>query len=235
MNTSPGTEKDVVEDLRANLKESDIKQYLKKRLGGYSRSSVMEYIANIRRQQQQMADTFAHNYQQLREEKESLSKNVESLKALLEKNEAEYQELADSIKMSRFEGEEISVSYVVALKNRISELERQLGDSSLENARLAKAAEHDRESAEEAMHKLEQSEQEKRMLRELLAAQAQKERDLGVEIAELKGELTRKEEEIAHLNTVITGSHLAELNQKVNDLMVQISSQADMAAYNDVR
>jgi hypothetical protein len=70
----------IVEALRTKTEETDMNQYLKSTLGGYTKGSVLEYLNILRKRHQAMADTFSQNQQALFEEKKSILKDNDALK-----------------------------------------------------------------------------------------------------------------------------------------------------------
>ena len=222
------SEVSIVEALRSKTEESDIKQYLKSTLGGYTKSSVLEYLNLLRKQQQSMAETFSRNQQVLYDEKENLKKANEALKTRLVQIEAEYQELSQSLRLHELGNEEISARDVVALKNKISALEDELNKSEIEKSRLEKQIEHQQTTLDDFSLKLNQSDQEKLSIREILKAEMMKSKNLNTVISRLSGTIEEKDEEIKFLNALVCEGQLAKLTEKVNELTAQLSSQAEM-------
>jgi len=64
-NNKPTEEIDFVQLLRSKTEENDLKQVLKTSMGGYTKQSVSDYLAILRKNQQSMAETFYENQQLL--------------------------------------------------------------------------------------------------------------------------------------------------------------------------
>ena len=223
----------IVEALRSKVEESDIKQYLKSTLGGYSKSSVLDYLNLLRKQQQATQDTFVRNQQQLFDEKENLRKANDTLKAKLERAENNYCELTDSIKIQEIENSDFTPSDISAIKSKILELEYELNKSCSDKNLVEKQLEHQKNDCNDLSQKLECSEQEKLSLKELVKAEAQKEKELSSVISRLSGTIAEKDEEIGFLNSLLSEGRVAELKSKVNELTEQLSTQGEMlVTYN---
>jgi chromosome segregation ATPase len=218
----------IVEVLRSKVEESDIKQYLKSTLGGYSRRSVLDYLNLLRKQQHATQDTFVRNQQQLFEEKENLRKANDVLKTKLERAENNYCELSDSIKIHEIENSDITPSDVSALKSKISMLEDELNKSDSNKKLLVKQLEHQKSAFDDLAQELERSAQEKVSLKELIKAEVKKEKELSSVISRLSGTIAERDEEISFLNPLLSEGQVAELTSKVNELTEQILTQGEM-------
>lgn len=223
----------IVEALRSKTEDADVKQFLKSTMGGYTKSSVLEYLTLLRRQQQSMADTFSHNQQLLFDEKENLKKANDALKTRLVQIEAQYQELSSSLRLHELEDEEMSPQDIVALKNKITALEDEQNKGEIEKSRLEKQIEQRDSIIDDFTFKFKQAEQEKQSIREILKAEMTKSKNLNTVVSRLSGTIEEKDEEIKFLNALVCEGQLAKLTEKVNELTEQLLSQAElMAAYN---
>ncbi len=232
--TEINSDASIVEVLRSKVEESDIKQYLKSALGGYTKSSVLDYLNLLRKQQQSTADTFVRNQQLLFDEKESLRKANEILKAQLVRTENNYCELSDSIKIHEIENDDLTPSDISALKSKISVLEDELIKSGNDKNLLEKQLEHQKSTIDDFSQKLELSEQEKLSLKELIKAEVQKEKELSSVISRLSGTIAERDEEVSFLNSLLSEGRVAELVSKVNELTEQLSTQSEMlVTYNN--
>lgn len=216
-----------MEALRSKIEESDIKQYLKSSLGGYTKSSVLAYLNLLRKQQQATQDTFVRNQQQLFDEKENLRKANDALKTKLAHAENDYSELSNSIKIHEIENLELTPADISALKSKIILFEEELNKSENDKKLLEKQLEHRKNDCDDLRQKLTNSEQEKLSLRELFKAGAQKEKELGSTISRLTGTVSEREEEISFLNSLLSEGRTAELSSKVGELTEQLSAQAE--------
>lgn len=227
------SEVNIVEALRSKIEESDIKQYLKSTLGGYTKQSVLEYLNTLRKQQQAMAETFFHNQQALFDEKESVRKTNEALKTRLSQVESEFRELSNSLNLYKLDGEEILAEDIVALKRRVLELEDKLSKSDIEKSQLEEQIKHMQSLIDDSTLKLEQSKQEKLSIREILKAEQEKSKNQNTQILHLTGTIEEMNEEIKFLNALVSEGQLAALTQKVAELTEQLISQAEVLnSYN---
>lgn len=92
-----GVELDFVELLRSKTEENDMKHFLKSTMGGYSKQSVLDYLAILRKNQQSMAETFYENQQLLYVEKEKLRKDNEKLQTKLSELDTKYLDLTTQV------------------------------------------------------------------------------------------------------------------------------------------
>jgi murein L,D-transpeptidase YcbB/YkuD len=92
--------------LRQRTVEEDLKLNLKTTMGGYTKKSVTEYMNQLREQQLKYAETFNRNMQTILEEKEALKKENEQLLLKITKAEADYQALAESLKVNELENQD---------------------------------------------------------------------------------------------------------------------------------
>lgn len=228
--------KNVVNILREKTEEADLERYLKKSLYGYSKKSVMNYIAAAKKQQADASDTFNRNLQDLYEEKKSLQENCRSLQEKLTKAETELKNLTEAIGTYKLEGdEEYSARDILALKSKLAALEGELKkadgtahDLKVQNERLNdRIAEKDKE--------LEKSKQETQIQKELLLsekAESKKQRDL---VLELSGKADEYRDEAQYLKGILTDGKTAELNARIDELMVSVSKQEQIIINRNVQ
>lgn len=223
-------ETNLVEALRSKAEKTDIKQYLKSTLGGYTKSSVQEYLNVLRKQQQAMADTFSRNQQALFEEKESLKKNNDALQTRLGQVESEYRNLSETLRSYRLGNEEISASDVVALKNNIAALEQDLAKSGIEKSQHEQRLLQQDRMLQELNQKLGQAAQEKQALQEMLKAEMLESKNQRGMVSQLSGTIEEKNEEIKFLNSLMNEGQIAKLTAKISELMHQMTAQTEVMA-----
>jgi len=93
----PTEEIDFVQLLRSKTEENDLKQVLKTSMGGYTKQSVSDYLAILRKNQQSMAETFYENQQLLYVEKEKLRQDNEKLLIRLNELDTKYLDLSSQV------------------------------------------------------------------------------------------------------------------------------------------
>jgi len=221
----PAQEQNIVETLRAKFEESDVKQYLKSSLGGYTRSSVMDYLNLLKKQQQAMAETFVHNQQALFDEKEALKKANDALKARLNQLETENRSLSERLLADAPEGESLSEADIAALRRRISALETALAQGTAEQGRLENALRLQQALVDEAGATLARAEEEKQALRERVRAEQQKVKERDTALLRLNGSLAEKDDEIKFLSAAQAEGRVAELSAKVRELTEELCAQ----------
>lgn len=221
-------ESNIVEALRSKTEETDMNQYLKKTIGGYTKNSVLEYLAILRKQQQAMSDTFSCNQQILFEEKESLKKDNEALKLRLLQIEAENKNLSESMRCIELEEKEFSSSDIIALKNHAFALEEELNKSKINRSQLENQIVQLRNIMKECSAKLEQAQQEKLGVKELLKNEIMESKKQRQMVAQLSGKVEEKETEIKYLNALIYEGKTEELTAKINELVTQLAAETDV-------
>ncbi len=223
-----------METLRLKTEEADVKQYLKTNLGGYTKSSVMEYLSILRKQQQAMAETFSRNQQLLFDEKEKLQKNNDVLTLRFSQVESEYKNLAASMRNNELLAEDSTAEDIMSLKNNIAALEDGLSKNEMEKSHLSKKIEQQDDVINDYTTKLEQSAQEKQALKEMLKAEmieSKKQRNTAIQ---LSGTIEEKDQEIKFLRSKMADGQLAILSSKIKELMQQIEDQtAEIAECNN--
>lgn len=222
------SESNIVEALRSKTEETDMNQYLKKTLGGYTKSSVLEYLGILRKQQQAMSDTFSRNQQILFEEKESLKKDNEALKLRLMQIEAENKNLSESMRCSELGGKEVSPSDIMALKNHAFALEEELNKSKINRSQLENEINQLRNIIKECSVKLEEAKQEKLGIKEMLKTGMLESKKLRHMVAQLSGKVEEKETEIKYLNSLIYEGKIEELTTRINELTTQLAAETDV-------
>ena len=223
-----------MEALRSKTEEADAKQYLKTNLGGYTKSSVLEYISILRKQQQAMTETFSHNQQLLFDEKEKLQKNNDILTLRLGNVESEYKNLATSVRNNRLMAEDSTAADVISLKNNIDALEDSLSKNEMEKSHLAKKIEQQDELIGDYASELEQSGQEKQALKEMLKAEMIESKKQRNAVMQLSGAIEEKDQQIKLLRSKMADGQLAIFSSKIKELMQQIEDQtAEIAECNN--
>ena len=208
----------IVEALRKKTEKDDIEQYLKGTIGGYTKSSVIEYLNLLSKQQQDAAGTFSRNQQALFEEKECLKKDNEELKTRLNLVESEYRNLSEAIHSQDMDEAGYSASDIMALKKNIAALEEVLGNSKIEISRLQNQIKLQSAQINEYSVKQIQSRQEILSLKEMHKtelAEARKQRNI---VSQLSGTLEEKCDEIKFLKSLVSDGEIANLKWKISDL-----------------
>lgn len=220
----------IVEALRSKTEEADMNQYLKSSLGGYTKHSVIEYLNVLRKQNQTTADTFSYNQQALFDEKKSLIRDNETLKNRLTQIEAEYRNLTEMLRANKLDGGELSASDVLTLKNAAAALEGQLSRNLIEKSKLEKQADQQNNLIKDLSQKLEQHEQEKAALREMIKTEMLESKKQRNTVSQLSATIEERDNEIKMLIAVGYKEQIAELNGEVTELAEQLCAQTELMA-----
>lgn len=199
-------DRNFVEELRLKTEESDLDQQLKTRFGGYTKQSVLDYLNNLRKNQQMTADTFKLNLQTLYNEKETLLKNYEALQQKFERIASENQEL----------------------KSRHGELEAQFIQQQTEMTDIKERFEPLDEENRRLTSQLEVVRQEAAAAKEMLTAQTGDVRRLEDQLAEMNRELEAKEDEILYFKAIEAEGEKAALSAKISELTEQMAAQTEI-------
>lgn len=125
-NNKPTEEIDFVQLLRSKTEANDLKQVLKTSMGGYTKQSVSDYLAILRKNQQSMAETFYENQQLLYLEKEKIRQDNEKLLNQLNELDAKYLDLSSQVYASKEEVGHVSKAETARLNETISSLNRTI-------------------------------------------------------------------------------------------------------------
>lgn len=81
----------LLDMLREKTGEGDLNSILKPSMGGYTKRSVMEYLAFVKKQQQSMKDSYAGELQRLQSEAVTLQSEADAMRHALETAESDCQ------------------------------------------------------------------------------------------------------------------------------------------------
>lgn len=210
--------------LRQRTVEEDLKQYLKSVIGGYTKKSVTEYMNLLHEQQLKYGETFNRNMQAILEEKESLKKENERLLLRSMRVESDYQALAESLKINNLEDPETPQN----VKNMLTGLEAENRDLKNAGRQLETRIETLERKLSETHTELEKSQQEERSRSELLALEKKetnKQREL---VSQYTRSIEEFQQEIQHLNTVLSEGALTKLTIKISELMANAALKEEI-------
>ncbi|MEL7606914.1 MAG: hypothetical protein AAGU39_12790 [Sedimentibacter saalensis] len=221
-------EVNVIEMLRGRTEEDDLNKVLKSTFGGYTKKSVQEYFAAVRKQQQISQETFQKNLQALFDEKEILRKSNETLIARNNKLSAEYDNLYESLKNMKLEESEFSAQDICSLKSTIISLEEEVKIIQGEKKSLEKKVVQLEQNIIELTQALHNSKEETQAQKEILKVERhelKKQRDT---VADISRELAEEKMEVKFLKGTMTDGKYAELNMKINELHEQLAAQTEV-------
>ncbi|MBP1924805.1 chromosome segregation ATPase [Sedimentibacter acidaminivorans] len=219
---------DIDEMFRDKTLESDLEQYLKKSIGGYTKKSVQDYLYVLRQQQKLSQETFARNLQDLFEEKESIKKNNDSLLAKYNRISAEYDNLAESFRNIKLNDSEFSAQDLMSLKGNVEKYEEEVKATNREKNILEKRIIQQEKDKEDLQLKLEHSIKETEAQKQILKSEkleSKKQRDI---VADLYSQLEVEKNESRYLKGVMSERNVSQLSFKVNELTEQLSAQTDV-------
>jgi Chromosome segregation ATPases len=222
------SEKNEVIFLRERTEKENMEHYLKRTLGGYSKKSIMEYMAVFRKQQMAAAETFNQNLQELYEEKKSLLESSEVLKTKAAKAEAELKSLTEAIATYKLEGESLSVQDIIALKSKNAALEAEIRKACHEKQQLETKIDRLNDTIGEMEAELKTAKQETQIQKELLItekAETKKQHDL---VADLSRKAEGFRDEAQYLKGIITEGETAKLQARIDELMADTAKQAEI-------
>lgn len=218
----------LVEMLREKSEETDMNEYLKPSLGGYTKQSVLEYLAVLKKNQQTMSETFRKNQQSLYEEKEKLKKSSENLANRLSKREAEYQYLSDAMKGQEIGDSQLTAADFLNLKNKIAALEEDKTSHKEDLYRLTQTIEQKENTLRIMAEEKEQLSKDADALKEMLRGDQAELKTLRISITELTNQLEGERDETRYWKGLQSEGKQAELTSHVNDLTEQLSVQTAM-------
>ncbi|MCI1958389.1 MAG: hypothetical protein LKJ25_02045 [Clostridia bacterium] len=219
---------DVVETLRLKTEEIDMDQYLKTRLGGYTKKSVLEYLSILRKQQQVTADTFYNNLQTVYNEKDELTKINKSLQYELNKIKMEYKNLSESMTEIKFE--DLDSQDVITLQNANSALEENVKKIGFEKESLENEIIRLKNYVDELEIQLKQSKSEVMAVNEIVSTKKQETKELRDKMIELTINIESKEEEIKYLKASQEEGQIVKLRTDIEALTNQIMTQTEVNA-----
>lgn len=217
----------IVEALRSKAEWLDMDQYLKTKMGGYTKQSVLEYLNVLRKQQQATAETFYQNLQTLHNEKEELRKINESLQYQIKKTEAEYQNLKSSM-MTTPADADYSLEDIISLKNTIAAQEEEIYKIKDEKAFLENRIDMLTLSLNDQAQKIKIAEQEIAAAKEIIIREKKETKEQRRRVAELYLILEEKTDEIKYLQALLSEGEIAELRMKVGRLSDQLLTQTEV-------
>ncbi len=226
MTEKPDT--NLVGMLRQRTVEEDLKLNLKATMGGYTKKSVAEYMNQLREQQLKYAETFNRNMQTILEEKEALKNENEQLLLKITRAEADYQALAESLKVNELESQDAPGQDMLTLRNNLSAVEAENRELKNAERQLQARAERLEQDLSESRTQTEKAKQETRSLSELLALEKKetvKQREL---VALYAGIIEELQEEAKRYKQVLSEGEMAKLRVKISELMANAALKEEI-------
>lgn len=227
-------DKSVVELLRNKNEEADFDSMLKSSLGGYTKKSVVEYITNLKREQQKAVSTFNKTYQSLNDEKEKLSDQISALNEKLRKSDAEYRSLSEAIDAQNGDDDERNLTHKLmvasaqmnVLKQEKDDVEATVKSKDVELRRLTAIIDEKDKEIEIAGKNLQ-------VTNESLAAAKIEAAETRAQISELANTLDGLRKENNFLENIVSEGAIAKLNEKIENLLSDITKQSELILNKD--
>lgn len=220
----------TVDLLRERTQKAGLDQYLKSGIYGYTKKSVIDFLTFLRKQQQSMMDTFSQNLQSLFEEKENLQIENDKLRSKLKRIDAEYKDLSDAVTTYNIGNQEYTLQDIFTLKGSVASLESENKKLDNINHELEKKIERLNITVNDKEKSLEKSKQDIQLQNELYMAEKNESGKQHGLISELTDNVEELRDELRYYKGIVTEGKIAELNAEIDELMINVSSQADIIA-----
>jgi len=223
----------LVEMLREKTEELDLDHTLKSCVGGYTKKSVLEYLAQLKRQQQNTTNSFNRDLQATLDEKEKLQGENETLKKRVLKAETDYRSLSESVAGYRVENSELTMQDVMQLRSSLSLLEKDMDEAVARIRQDEQEQEHRRQELEERDRRLEKAAQELKLYQEMTVSARNESEGLRRTVSGQAAEITQLQGEVRYLKGIVSEGSVAELNNRITELMGDLErQQAELEARN---
>lgn len=215
----------IVDLIRERTDEQDVNQILKPTMGGYSKKSVLDYLAQLKRQQQNIVHNFNQDMQRILEEKDHLQTEKSTLQAKLTKVEADYRDLQESLITYKLENSDYSLEDVRNLKSTIASQEKDL-DEAVTRIRLnEQESEQQKALLQDKDSQIEQARQETRLTQEQLLSERTEMSGLRKQISSMSQSTLELQNEVQFLKKITSDGAVGELNARVSELLSTVDKQ----------
>ena len=220
---------DIVEMIREKTEEENLDQILKSNMGGYTKKSVREYLAQVKRQQQTMAENFRKDLQSMLEEKEALQQDLEAARNRLEKKESDYRILNDTVTALRGSNSGASAAEeLLQLKSEYALLEKDMDEALVRIQSDEQKLNHRDTELAQRTRELEQKDQQVQLLQEQLMAARNESVELNRTVSAQSASITRLQDEVAYLKGIVSDGNVSKLNGQIDSLMENVRTQQEL-------
>ena len=195
----------LLEKLREKTEEGNLNTILRPSIGGYTKQSVQEYLAFLKKQQQTLKDSYSEELQKLAAEKDALSEENETLRGQLEN--------ADASRAAAVEEKTAELKNECELLNR--DMEEALDRIKKDGLQLEA---YEKELQQERQ-KNEQNRQSAGTCRAMLDSANAKIGELNGIIRQQAAEIAGLEETQKTLRKEVSEGKQAELNARIGELL----------------
>jgi chromosome segregation ATPase len=210
---------EIVEMLREKTEETDLDRILQPRMGGYSKKSVQEYLAQMKRQQQSSAEAFNRELQSTLDEKDGLQKENAALKNRLQKAETDYRDLSQSMASYRVQNSELTMEDVQGLRDSLAALEKDMQEAVDRIHADEQAQEQLQYQLEQARQTEQKAQQEAAMYREMLAAARGEAAGLRKTVSEQATSIAQLQAQEKFLRQIVSEGNVAQLQDRIAQLL----------------
>lgn len=223
----------IVDLIRERTDEQDINSILKSTMGGYTKKSVLDYLAQLKRQQQNITNTFNQNMQSMLEEKDQLQSEKAALEAKLTKTEADYHDLNQSLVSYKLEGSEYSLEDVLKLKGSIAALEKDMDEAVARINLDGQTIEQQNVLLQDKDTQIQKSAQETKSTQEQLVTERGESSALRKKVSALSQTITELRDQVAFLKKITSDGVVGELNTRISELLATVDQQQSLIHNKD--
>lgn len=209
----------IVGILREKSDEADLDRVLKTSMGGYTKKSVQDYLAQVKRQQQITTESFNRDMQALLDEKEKLQEENAGLKNRIVKAVADYTALKDSVSSMKVDGADATLEDLLQLKSQIRVLEKEKDEANARVAQGEKLLEQNQMQMGEKDSVIEQAKQESAMYQGMLVTNQGERDQLKKTVTAQATQIEQLQGEIRFLKEIVSDGNVAELNNRIAQLL----------------
>ena len=208
----------VVDILRDRTDEADLDQILRSQMGGYTKKSVTDYVARIKRQQQQSAEAFNRDMQAMLEEKESLLAENANLKNRLTKVITDYKNLSDNLASIKSGESSVSMDEVLQLRGHVRVLENDKREALAKVTQAEKTVEQKLHIIGDKNRQITQLKQETAMFQQMLSAERTDKEQLQSTVTQQATAIEQLQGEVNFLKSIVNDGNIAQLNNRIDEL-----------------
>ena len=208
----------IVDVLRDKTDEADLDQILKSQMGGYTKKSVQDYLAQLKRQQQRSTESFNRDMQTLLEEKESLQAENAQLKNRLTKVVTDYKMLTDQVAAVKAGDTHVTMEDVIQLRGHVRILEKEKQEALSKIKQAEKSAEQKQHIIGDKNRLIDQLKQESIMYQEMLSHARSEKETLQKTVTEQSTQIDQLQGEVHFLKAIVSDGNVSQLNGRIDEL-----------------
>lgn len=223
-------ENELVDFLRERAEEEDLDSVLITSMGKYTKKSVQEYVAQLKKQQQTINKRFNEDLQKILAEKEVLTKEVEYQKSMVVQSETQYRVLAESLEELKSMDGEANAENILKMKKRLAKQEETITILEAQAKAEAQRQEQLKIHLENKELELEQSMQSNKVTSELLQMEKEKLLKALKESKDLSKDLVLAQNELTFLRTLLSEGEMNRMKIQIDSLLTEAKTREDIIA-----